>query len=92
LSRALKWAFGIGLALLLVGLLVTMVGAGSGGEALVLAGLWVLGLLLIFGLLMALRTPGWTRAYNPRGARRDLEAERAAAKSHEGEPGAEHRA
>jgi hypothetical protein len=89
LSRALKWAFGIGLTLLLVGLLVTIVAAGSGGEVLVVAGICVLGVLPIFSNAMSRRSPGWTRAYNPRGARQDLEAERAAGKSHEEEPGAE---
>jgi hypothetical protein len=78
MSRYLAWAFGIGLAVLLAGVLLSVVAAGSGGEYLMLAGLLVLGVLPILSNAMSRRSRGWTRAWNPRAARRDLRAEQAA--------------
>jgi hypothetical protein len=78
MSRSLAWAFGIGLAVFLVGAFFTVVAAGSGAELLMLVGLVMLGVLPIFSNAMSRRSRGWTRAWNPRAARRDLRAEQAA--------------
>ncbi len=87
MSRTLAWAFGIGVALILVGGLLAVAATGSGGEILMLAGLLMVGVLPIFSNAMSRRSRGWTRAWNPRAARRDLRAEQAAAAQAKGTGG-----
>ena len=73
-------AFGIVIALLVVGLLIAVAGAPLAGLALLLASILLLGVLLLFSSAKAWGTPGWTRAYNPGAAYRDARAERDAAR------------
>jgi hypothetical protein len=86
-SRTLAWSFGIGVTLILVGGLLAVAATGSGGEILMLAGLLMVGVLPIFSNAMSRRSRGWTRAWNPRAARRDLRAERTAAAQAKGTDG-----
>jgi len=69
-------AFGIDIALLVVGLIVAVAGAPLVGLGLLLASVLLLGVLLLFSSAKAWGTPGWTRAYNPGAAYRDARAER----------------
>ncbi len=85
MSRTIRWASGIAMALLAVGLLLYAVAPGSGGEALVIVALTALGCLAFAVNAMARRSPGWTRVVNPGAAHREYQAELAARKQLESE-------
>jgi hypothetical protein len=81
----MKWAFGIAMGLLAVGLLLGAVAPGSGGYLLVIPAAIILGAILFAVYAMARRSPGWTRVVNPGAAHREAMAEFAARK-HAAEP------
>jgi hypothetical protein len=81
------WAFVVGLALLVVGLVIVTAMPSSGGEVLVILGCLVLGGVAIVVMRTARRSPGWTRVVNPGAARREARAEREAAERRERELG-----
>ncbi len=78
MSRTIKWAFGIAIALLAVGLLLAQVAPDSGGYLLVILAAITLGAPWFAVNAMARRSPGWTRVVNPGAARREYLAEVAA--------------
>jgi hypothetical protein len=71
-------AFGVVVALLVVGLVVSVAGAPGAGIVLLLASALLLGVLAFFSQAQARRSPGWTRAYNPGAAYREAKEEQEA--------------
>ena len=67
----------LGAILLLVGVIVSDAGAAA-GVGLVVLGAVVLAVFFVYAGIQNLRTPGWTRAYNPGAAYREAKAEREA--------------
>lgn len=87
MTRAIAWAFVIGLVLFLGGLVVATLAPDAGGELLVIAGAIVFAVLLIAVTVAAHRSSGWTRAWNPGAARREQRAEEAARQREHGGAG-----
>jgi hypothetical protein len=86
--------FVAGLALTAVGLIVIAAAPSAGGdaalligEAMLLLGCLLLGILAFVNAWKATRSPGWTRVANPGAAYREAKAEREALERRELEPG-----
>ena len=80
MTRILKWAFGIGVGLLAVGMLLGQVAPDAGGYLVVIPAAIMLGAIWFAANAMARRSRGWTRVVNPGAAHREYQAELAARK------------
>jgi hypothetical protein len=76
--RIMAWAFAIAIILVVIGLTVSTMAPGGGGEIVAMVGFVILGVLVVAVYANAVRSRGWTRVVNPGAARREYRAEQAA--------------